>query len=227
FLLPCPSLTSIGNYVEFIPPLESLYTSENEAVPMEGVEGEEAVAGSDEAQPMDESGAYAPERFHFQDYSAPKQNKSQQLSCSTSSTAIPRDISPSEAPLQRSTSTRPTSLHRSGSKRPTPLSDIPSAPARHSVYEAREQQAQPSPPRHSSYEPRKREKKRKIKKRSDVTRGEHSNIPLQQQPVQTFEQQPEHIPEQQPEHTVPTSSQPKPWSYTSESMDDYVSAFFT
>ncbi|CAL9213068.1 unnamed protein product, partial [Arabidopsis halleri] len=69
FLLPCPSLTSVGNFAEFIPPLESLYTSENEAVPMEGVEEEEAVARSDEAQPMDESGAYAPERFHFQDYS--------------------------------------------------------------------------------------------------------------------------------------------------------------
>ncbi|CAE6074526.1 unnamed protein product [Arabidopsis arenosa] len=262
FLLPCPSLTSVGNFAEFIPPLESLYTSENEAVPME--EGEEAVAGSDEAQPMDESGAYAPERFHFQDYSAPKQNKSQQVahkhisllqkwnkmqdkvistlakqfhglqsrfSCSTSSTAIPRDISPREAPLRRSTSTRPTPLHRSGSKRPTPVSDTPSAPARHSVYETREHQAQPSPPRQSSYESRERKKKRKIKQRSAVTRGEHSNIPLEQQPEQTFEhhpvQQPEHIPEQQPESTVPSSSQPVPWSYTSESMDDYVSAFFT
>ncbi|KAG7599425.1 Integrase catalytic core [Arabidopsis suecica] len=259
FLLPCPSLTSVGNFAEFIPPLESLYTSENEAVPMEGVEGEEAVAGSDEAQPMDESGAYAPERFHFQDYSAPKQNKSQQVahkhisllqkwnkmqdkvistlakqfhglqsrfSCSTSSTAIPRDISPREAPLRRSTSTRPTPLHRSGSKRPTPVSDTPSAPARHSVYETREHQAQPSPPRQSSYESRERKKKRKIKQRSAVTRGEHSNIPLEQQPEQTFEhhpvQQPEHIPEQQPESTVPSSSQPVPWSYTSESMDDYV-----
>ncbi|KAG7599431.1 Reverse transcriptase domain [Arabidopsis suecica] len=259
FLLPCPSLTSVGNFAEFIPPLESLYTSENEAVPMEGVEGEEAVAGSDEAQPMDESGAYAPERFHFQDYSAPKQNKSEQVahkhisllqkwnkmqdkviatlvkqfhglpskfSCSKSSTAIPSNISPSEAPLRRSTSTRPTSLHRSGSKRPTPVSDTPSAPARHSVYETREHQAQPSPPRQSSYESRERKKKRKIKQRSAVTRGEHSNIPLEQQPEQTFEhhpvQQPEHIPEQQPEPTVPSSSQPVPWSYTSESMDDYV-----
>ncbi|KAG7559401.1 Integrase catalytic core [Arabidopsis thaliana x Arabidopsis arenosa] len=271
FLLPCPSLTSVGNFAEFIPPLESLYTSENEAVPMEGVEGEEAVAGSDEAQPMDESGAYAPERFHFQDYSAPKQNKSQQVahkhisllqkwnkmqdkviamqdkviatlakqfhglqsrfSCSTSSTAIPRAISPREAPLRRSTSTRPTPLHRSGSKRPTPVTATPSAPARHSVYETREHQAQPSPPRQSSYESRERKKKRKIKQRSATTRGEHSNIPLEQQPEQTFEhhpvQQPEHIPEQQPEPTVPSSSQPVPWSYTSESMDDYVSAFFT
>ncbi|KAG7578965.1 Ribonuclease H-like superfamily [Arabidopsis thaliana x Arabidopsis arenosa] len=252
FLLPCPSLTSVGNFAEFIPPLESLYTSENEAVPMEGVEGEEAVVGSDEAQPMDESGAYAPERFHFQDYSAPKQNKSQQVahkhisllqkwnkmqdkvistlakqfhglqsrfSCSTSSTAIPRDISPREAPLRRNTSTRPTPLHRSGSKRPTPVTDTPSAPARHSVYETREHQAQPSPPRQSSYESRERKKKRKIKQRSAVTRGEHSNIPLEQQPEQTFEhhpvQQPEHIPEQQPEPTVPSSSQPVPWSYTS------------
>ncbi|KAG7533202.1 hypothetical protein ISN45_Aa08g008390 [Arabidopsis thaliana x Arabidopsis arenosa] len=264
FLLPCPSLTSVGNFAEFIPPLESLYTSENEAVPMEGVEGEEAVAGSDEAQPMDESGAYAPEKFHFQDYSAPKQNKSQQVahkhisllqkwnkmqdkviatlakqfhslqskfSCSTSSTAIPRDISPREAPLRRSTSTRPTPLHRSGSKRPTPVTATPSAPARHSVYETREHQAQPSPPRQSSYESRERKKKRKIKQRSAVTRGEHSTIPLEQQPEQSFEhhpvQQPEHIPEQQPEPTVPSSSQPVPWSYTSESMDDYVSAFFT
>ncbi|KAG7578943.1 Ribonuclease H-like superfamily [Arabidopsis thaliana x Arabidopsis arenosa] len=258
FLLPCPSLTSVGNFAEFIPPLESLYTSENEAVPMEGVEGEEAVAGSDEAQPMDESGAYAPERFHFQDYSAPKKNKSQQVahkhisllqkwnkmqdkvistlakqfhglqsrfSCSTSSTAIPRDISPREAPLRRNTSTRPTPLHRSGSKRPTPVTDTPSAPARHSVYETREHQAQPSPPRQSSYESRERKKKRKIKQRSAVTRGEHSNIPLEQQPEQTFEhhpvQQPEHIPEQQPEPTVPSSSQPVPWSYTS--FDNLIS----
>ncbi|CAL9242500.1 unnamed protein product [Arabidopsis halleri] len=141
------------------------------------------------------------------------------LSCSTSSTAIPRNISPSEAPLQRSTSMRPTPLPRSGSKRLAPLSDIPSTPARHSVYKAREHYAPPSPPRQSSYEPREIERKRKTKKRSGVTIGSHSTTSPEQQLEHTFEQQ--------PEHTVPSSSQPVPWSYTSESMDDYVSAFFT
>ncbi|KAG7548011.1 Ribonuclease H domain [Arabidopsis suecica] len=214
--------------------------------------------GSDEAQPMDESGGYALERFYFEDYSAPKQSKSQQvadknisllqrwnkmqdtaiakltkqfhslqskLSYSTSSTAFPRNISPSEAPLQRSTSPRPTPLPRSGSKHHVPLSDIPSTPARHSVYEAREHYVPLSPPKQSSYEPRETERKRKIKKQAGVTRGSHSTIslelPLEQQPEQQFEQPPEHHPEHQPEHTVPSSFQPVPWSYTSESMDDY------
>ncbi|KAG7543337.1 Integrase catalytic core [Arabidopsis thaliana x Arabidopsis arenosa] len=54
------------------------------------------------------------------------------------------------------------------------------------------------------------------------TRVLYSNKPLEQQPEHQFEQ-----PEQQPEHIVSSSSQPVPWSYTSESMDDYVSAFFT
>ncbi|KAG7578973.1 Retrotransposon gag domain [Arabidopsis thaliana x Arabidopsis arenosa] len=204
-------LLSYRGWVERLNKLETkgVMAMENEAVPMEGVEGEEAVAvaGSDEDNQW-------MNQVHMR-----QRGSTFRTTPRLSRTRASRDISPREAPLRRSTSTRPTPLHRSGSKRPTPVTATPSAPARHSVYETREHQAQPSPPRQSSYE---RGKERRSAKSSSglLPLEESSNIPLEQQPEQTFEhhpvQQPEHIPEQQPEPTVPSSSQPVPWSYTRE-----------
>jgi len=77
FLLPNPASTSIrdGGNIEFCPPVENLYISGDEAVPMEGVNDDETpIHHSDnEAEPKDES--YATQQFYFEEYSAPRQSK--------------------------------------------------------------------------------------------------------------------------------------------------------
>jgi len=64
-LTPLPLRLRDGGNIEFCPPVENLYTSGDEAVPMEGVNDDEApIHHSDnEAEPMDES--YAIQQFYF------------------------------------------------------------------------------------------------------------------------------------------------------------------
>jgi len=55
--------------------MENLYTSGDEAVPMEGVNNDESSIHhlDNEAEPMDES--YTTQQFYFEEYSAPRQSK--------------------------------------------------------------------------------------------------------------------------------------------------------
>ena len=77
FLLPNPASTSIrdGGNIEFCPPMENLYISGDEAVPMEGVNDDEAPIhhSNNEEELMDES--YATQQFYFEEYSTPRQTK--------------------------------------------------------------------------------------------------------------------------------------------------------
>ncbi|CAB86484.1 putative protein [Arabidopsis thaliana] len=69
--------------IEFCPPIENLYGSGDEVVPMEGVNDDETpIRHSDnEAEPMDES--YASQQFYFEKYSAPRQKaqKDKEIGC--------------------------------------------------------------------------------------------------------------------------------------------------
>ncbi|KAG7530388.1 hypothetical protein ISN44_Un97g000070 [Arabidopsis suecica] len=76
FLLPNPASTSIrdGSNIEFCPPVENLYASGDDVVPMEGVNDDEDPIGhsDNEAEPMDES--YATQQFYFEEREAEEQS---------------------------------------------------------------------------------------------------------------------------------------------------------
>jgi len=78
--------------------------------------------------------------------------------------------------------------------------------------------------RQSSFEPREKEKRSKLKKRRR-TRKSDAGASLSTAPLEEpLDQQPE----QRVEHPAnPSSAQPVLWSYTKESMDDFVSSYFT
>ena len=62
-------------------------------------------------------------------------------------------------------------------------------------------------------------KKRRRTRKSDVG-ASHSTAPLEEPLDQQPELRVEHL-------AKPSTTQPAPWSYTKESMDDFVSAYFT
>jgi len=179
---------------------------------------------------------YATQQFYFEEYSVPRQSKDSKeihkrlgflqswcklqdkalaalnkkfnalqlkFSCSSSTMAMPQEM-----PFRRSRSTR----HE-------PMQYDLLSPPRHYSYEPRELHTAPSPPRQSSFESREKERRSKLKKRRRKRKSDgvsHSTAPLDQQP------------EQRVEHpTNPSQAQPVPWSYTKESMDDFVSSYFT
>jgi len=177
FLLPNPASTSIrdGGNIEFCPPLENLYFSGDELVPMEGMNNDETpIHHSDnEAEPMDVS--YATQQFYFEEYSAPSQSKDSkeihkrlgflQSWCKFHNKAL-ATLNKKFNNLQlkincsSSTTTMPHNMPfgRSGSTRHEPMHFDPPSPPRQSSYEPREHHAAPSPPRQSSFKPRERKR---------------------------------------------------------------------
>ena len=130
------------------------------------------------------------------------------FNCSSSTMAMQRDMP----------------FGRRGFTRHEPMQyDLPSPP-RQSSFEPREHHDVPSPPRQSSYKPREKERRSKLKKRRRTRKSDagasHSTAPVEE-PL-------DRQPEQRVEHpTNPSPSQPAPWRYTKESMNDFISAYFT
>jgi len=184
FLLPNPASTLIrdGGNIEFCPPVENLYTSGDEAMPMEGVNNDEAPIhhSDDEAEPMGESNAT--QQFYFEEYSAPRQSKDSkeihkslgflQSWCKLQDKALAAlNMKFNALQLKFSCSSSTTVMppdmpfRRTGSTRHEPIQYDPPSPPRQSSYEPREHHVAPSPPRQSSFQPREKEKRSKSKKR--------------------------------------------------------------
>ena len=203
FLLPNPASTSIrdGGNIEFCPPMENLYISGDEAVPMEGMNDDEApIHHSDnEAEPMDES--YDTQQFYCEEYSAPRQSKDSkeihkrlgflQSWCKFQDKALAAlNKKFNNLQLKISCSSSTTAMPhnmpfgRSGSTRHEPMHFDPPSPPRQSSYEPREHHAAPAPPRQSSFEPREKEKRSKLKKRRRTRKSDtgasHSTAPLEE-----------------------------------------------
>jgi len=131
--------------------MENLYISGDEAVPMEGVNDDEApIHHSDnEAEPMDES--YATQHFYFEEYSAPRQSKESKVIhkrlgflqswCKLQDKAIAAlNKKFNNLQLKISCSSTTTAMPqnmpfgRSGSTRHEPIHFDPPSPSRQSLY---------------------------------------------------------------------------------------------
>ncbi|KAG7529795.1 hypothetical protein ISN44_Un120g000080 [Arabidopsis suecica] len=181
---------------------------------MEGVNDDEAPIqhSNNEAEPMDES--YATQQFYFEEYSAPRQSKDSkeihkrlgflQSWCKLQDkafTALNKKFNALQLKFKCSSSTttmpRDMPFGRSGSTSHEPMNYDPPL----------------------EEERRSKLKKRRRTRKSDVG-ASHSTAPLEEPLDQQPEQRVEHL-------AKPSTTQPAPWSYTKESMDDFVSAYFT
>ncbi|KAG7559383.1 Integrase catalytic core [Arabidopsis thaliana x Arabidopsis arenosa] len=252
-LLPCTNHTTIraGENIDFCPPSFILYDSQ--VAPASPPP--QAMHEDDQEQTQDAPDDYAPERFFFEEYKAPRQTKGEReahkrigllqglgkfqgkamrgLSKKVDSlTTMVKKMALQITDLQKKSKHSPSSSEERGTLRRSGSSSM--AP-RHAV--------RADPPRYSSFEPRQREsqeestplpkrsqshrRKRKVQKPSPEADSTMELDDTSSQHVETAPE-PTNPPYMQDNTNVeqpPPESSTAP-SYTQESMDEYFGAYF-
>jgi len=178
--------------------MENLYILSDEAVPMEGVNDDESPIHHYDNEAESLDESYATQQFYFEEYSTPRQSKDS------------KEIHKRFGFLQ--------SLCKFQDKAIAALNK------KFNNLQLKISCSSSSTARQSSFEPREKEKRSKLKNRRR-TRKSDAGASLSTAPLEEpLDQQPE----QRVEHPAnPSSAQPVLWSYTKESMDDFVSSYFT